>query len=52
MSVESRTEDEYPDDSGTVFTVTIPHGSSHLPAALVQDVSLPNANGVSHREME
>ncbi|KDN38662.1 hypothetical protein RSAG8_09337, partial [Rhizoctonia solani AG-8 WAC10335] len=51
--LESRTKDEGEGDSGSVFTVILPHGSSHLPVSLVQDVPWPSdAHGVLHKEME
>ncbi|CAE6499988.1 unnamed protein product [Rhizoctonia solani] len=51
LSLSSQTEEEAPGQSGSIFTVTIPHGSAHLPVALVHEVP-PHVNGVSHREME
>ncbi|KDN38661.1 hypothetical protein RSAG8_09336, partial [Rhizoctonia solani AG-8 WAC10335] len=44
MSVQSCTEEEYPGQSGSTFTVTLPHGSSHLPAALIHDAMHPSAH--------
>ncbi|QRV74353.1 protein-histidine kinase [Ceratobasidium sp. AG-Ba] len=52
MSVESQTEDEHPGETGTTFTVTLPHGSAHLPATLVHDSAKPGGNGASHGQME
>ncbi|CAE7221364.1 unnamed protein product [Rhizoctonia solani] len=51
MSLSSQTEEETPGQSGSIFTVTIPHGCTHLPAAFIHEVA-PHINGVSHREME
>ncbi|CAE6460510.1 unnamed protein product [Rhizoctonia solani] len=51
MSLSSQTEEEAPGESGSIFTVTLPHGRAHLPAALVHEVAA-NANGISYREME
>lgn len=52
MSVVSRTKDEFPGHSGSVFTVTIPHGGSHLPPALIQDAARPDAREPSRKDME
>ncbi|KAJ1307038.1 hypothetical protein OPQ81_008017 [Rhizoctonia solani] len=51
--LESRTKDQGEGDSGSVFTVILPHGSSHLPVTLVQEVPWPaNNHGIVHKEME
>ncbi|KAG8743481.1 hypothetical protein FRC10_011954 [Ceratobasidium sp. 414] len=49
MSVESQTDGDHP---GTTFTVSLPHGSCHLPATLVHDSAKLNQNGVSHTQLE
>ncbi|CAE6499919.1 unnamed protein product [Rhizoctonia solani] len=53
--LESWTKDEGGHDSGTVFTIILPHGSSHLPVSHVQEIpwsSGINGHGVLHKEME
>ncbi|CCO32341.1 hypothetical protein BN14_06400 [Rhizoctonia solani AG-1 IB] len=51
--LESKTADEEGSDSGSVFTVVLPHGTSHLPASLVQDTPLSSdAPGSLHKEMD
>ncbi|KAH7327638.1 hypothetical protein B0J17DRAFT_722634 [Rhizoctonia solani] len=53
--LESWTKDEGEHDSGTVFTIILPHGSSHLPAPHVQEIPWPSGihgHGVLHKEME
>ncbi|CAE7175104.1 unnamed protein product [Rhizoctonia solani] len=51
--LDSRTKDEGEGDSGSVFTVVLPHGSSHLPVSLVQDAPWPSdMPGMLHKEME
>ncbi|KAH7327637.1 hypothetical protein B0J17DRAFT_680426 [Rhizoctonia solani] len=52
MSVRSCTEEEHPGHSGSTFTVTLPHGSSHLPAALIHDAIHPSAHGATRKEMD
>ncbi|KAG9124716.1 hypothetical protein FRC07_010519 [Ceratobasidium sp. 392] len=53
MSVESQTEDDHPGcQHGTTFTVSLPHGSSHLPSALVHDGAKMSRNAVSTSQME
>ncbi|KAG8762531.1 hypothetical protein FRC11_009066, partial [Ceratobasidium sp. 423] len=52
MAVRSCTEEECPGHSGSTFTVTVPHGSSHLPAALIHDAVHPNAHGAIRKEMD
>ncbi|CAE6427624.1 unnamed protein product [Rhizoctonia solani] len=52
MSVRSCTEEESPGHSGSTFTVTLPHGSSHLPAALIHDAVHPSAHGTTRKEMD
>ncbi|KAF8603915.1 hypothetical protein BDV93DRAFT_523067 [Ceratobasidium sp. AG-I] len=52
MSVTSQTETEYPGESGSEFTVSLPQGSSHLPDSLINDSVRPNRHGVSQSEME
>ncbi|ELU37250.1 histidine kinase [Rhizoctonia solani AG-1 IA] len=37
MSLSSQTEQEAPGESGSIFTVTLPHGCVHLPAALIHE---------------
>ncbi|CAE6366411.1 unnamed protein product [Rhizoctonia solani] len=51
MSLSSQTEEEAPGQSGSIFTVTLPHGCAHLPVAFIHEVA-PHANGVSQRQME
>ncbi|KAF8749105.1 His Kinase A (phosphoacceptor) domain [Rhizoctonia solani] len=51
MSLSSQTEQEAPGESGSIFTVTLPHGCVHLPAALIHE-GASNMNGISRREME
>ncbi|KAF8761295.1 His Kinase A (phosphoacceptor) domain [Rhizoctonia solani] len=51
MSLSSQTEQEAPGESGSIFTVTLPHGCIHLPAALIHE-GASNMNGISRREME
>ncbi|CAE6472751.1 unnamed protein product [Rhizoctonia solani] len=51
MSLSSQTEEEAPGQSGSIFTVTMPHGCAHLPAAFIHELP-PPVNGTSHREME
>ncbi|CAE6519545.1 unnamed protein product [Rhizoctonia solani] len=55
--LESRTREEGEGDSGSVFTVILPHGSSHLPASLVQEIPWPpdvyvHGHGLVHKEIE
>ncbi|CAE6344687.1 unnamed protein product [Rhizoctonia solani] len=51
--LESYTEDDGQGDSGSIFTVILPHGSSHLPVSLVQDASWSSdMHGTPHKEME
>ncbi|CAE6427632.1 unnamed protein product [Rhizoctonia solani] len=51
--LESQTKGEGAGGSGSVFTVILPHGSSHLPVSLVQEVPWPSeVHGVVHKEME
>ncbi|CUA74876.1 hypothetical protein RSOLAG22IIIB_11543 [Rhizoctonia solani] len=51
--LESHTEDDGQGDSGSIFTVILPHGSSHLPVSLVQDASWSSdMHGTPHKEME
>ncbi|EUC55586.1 sensory histidine kinase, putative [Rhizoctonia solani AG-3 Rhs1AP] len=52
MSVQSCTEEECSGHSGSTFTVTLPHGSSHLPAALIHDTIHPGAHGVTRKGMD
>lgn len=52
LTVQSQTAKESQGDSGSVFTVSIPHGSGHLPAALVHNVGRPNAHGAPYKELE
>ncbi|KAJ1307039.1 hypothetical protein OPQ81_008018 [Rhizoctonia solani] len=52
MSVRSCTEEEYPGHSGSTFTVTLPHGSSHLPAPLIHDALHPSAHSATRKEMD
>ncbi|KAG8705200.1 hypothetical protein FRC08_001781 [Ceratobasidium sp. 394] len=49
MDVESQTDGDHP---GTTFTVSLPHGSSHLPATLVHGSAKLIQNGVSHSQLE
>ncbi|KAF8689719.1 His Kinase A (phosphoacceptor) domain, partial [Rhizoctonia solani] len=51
MSLSSQTEQEAPGESGSIFTVTLPHGCVHLPAALIHE-GASDMNGISRREME
>ncbi|KEP52556.1 putative sensory histidine kinase [Rhizoctonia solani 123E] len=51
MSLSSQTEEEAPGQSGSIFTVAIPHGHAHLPTAFIHELP-PPVNGTSHREME
>ncbi|KAG8688123.1 hypothetical protein FRC09_013097, partial [Ceratobasidium sp. 395] len=51
MSVESRTEDDL-GHSGTTFTVSLPHGSAHLPPALVHDGAKTGRSAISQSQME
>ncbi|CAE6393946.1 unnamed protein product [Rhizoctonia solani] len=51
MSLSSQTEEEAPGQSGSIFTVAIPHGHAHLPTAFIHQLP-PPVNGTSHREME
>ncbi|KEP52551.1 putative multi-sensor signal transduction histidine kinase [Rhizoctonia solani 123E] len=51
--LESWTKEEGEDDSGSVFTIILPHGSSHLPVSLVQDAPWPSdVHEMLHKEME
>ncbi|KAH7327639.1 hypothetical protein B0J17DRAFT_772105 [Rhizoctonia solani] len=53
--LESRTREEGEGASGSTFTVILPHGSSHLPTSLVQEIpwlSDVHVHGVFHKEME
>ncbi|CUA74663.1 protein-histidine kinase [Rhizoctonia solani] len=52
MSVESCTEEECSGHSGSTFTVTLPHGSSHLPAALIHDAVHPGTHSATRKEMD
>ncbi|CAE6344693.1 unnamed protein product [Rhizoctonia solani] len=52
MNVESCTEEECSGQSGSTFTVTLPHGSSHLPAALIHDAVHPGTHGATRKEMD
>ncbi|CAE6472804.1 unnamed protein product [Rhizoctonia solani] len=52
MNVQSCTEEECSGHSGSTFTVTLPHGSSHLPAALIHDAIHSGAHGVTRKEMD
>ncbi|CAE6495191.1 unnamed protein product [Rhizoctonia solani] len=51
MDLSSQTEEQVPGQSGSTFTVTIPHGCAHLPVALIHEAA-PHANGISRRERE
>ncbi|KAJ1307032.1 hypothetical protein OPQ81_008011 [Rhizoctonia solani] len=51
MSLSSQTEEEAPGQSGSTFTVTIPHGSLHLPVVRIHETA-PYTGNISHRERE
>ncbi|GAB1518066.1 hypothetical protein RhiTH_001124 [Rhizoctonia solani] len=51
--LESQTEEENGDNSGSAFTVVLPRGSSHLPTSLIQEMpSSSDVHGTLHKEMD
>ncbi|CAE6344989.1 unnamed protein product [Rhizoctonia solani] len=51
--LESQTKEEGGGRSGSIFTVTLPHGSSHLPASLIQETPLSSdVHGSLHKEID
>ncbi|QRW17341.1 response regulator receiver [Rhizoctonia solani] len=51
--LESQTEEENGDNSGSAFTVVLPRGSSHLPTSLIQEMSSSSdVHGTLHKEMD
>ncbi|KAG8747317.1 hypothetical protein FRC10_001496 [Ceratobasidium sp. 414] len=52
LTVVSRSNQDYPDSSGSIFTVTIPQGREHLPESLVHETDDRKPHGVSSNELE
>ncbi|CAE6469443.1 unnamed protein product [Rhizoctonia solani] len=51
MDLVSHTRDDLPGQSGSTFTVSIPHGSGHLPAAFVRE-DLPHTRSFRNKREE
>ncbi|KAF8602883.1 hypothetical protein BDV93DRAFT_523732 [Ceratobasidium sp. AG-I] len=51
LTLTSRSKEEYPQESGSTFTVTVPLGSTHLSAGMIYETEKQNPHGLSSTEL-
>ena len=51
LTLTSRSKEEYPEESGSTFTVKVPLGSAHLSPGMIHETEKQNPHGLSSTEL-